>query len=178
MSQKMLAHVKARPINHILYLLLFLKVSWNSWQTNFWEKITRIKQQKVILSKLTERLLLLVHRRIPTQTFRGLANCALDQPYVSTELDPHWTMREFPFLNMILLQVHPSWCLVLPFSTVFSACDQVQWRGHFADFVLYCNCIEIFIHHCLTRFQCAHCTFSLSTHHIPIAVLSVPSRGP
>ena len=88
MSQKMLAHVKARPINHILYLLLFLKVSWNSWQTNFWEKITRIKQQKVILLKLTERLLLLVHRRIPTQTFRGPANCTLDQPYVSTKLDP------------------------------------------------------------------------------------------
>ena len=73
----MLAHLKARPINHIIYLLLFL-----------------IKQQKVILSKLTEHLLLLVHRRILTRTFRGPANCTLDQPYVSTKLDPQGWLQQ------------------------------------------------------------------------------------
>ena len=36
----------------------------------------------------------LVHRRIPTQTFRGPVHCTLDKPYVSTKLDPQGWLQQ------------------------------------------------------------------------------------
>ena len=35
---KLLAHLKAGPISHILYSLPFMKVFWKSWQINLLEK--------------------------------------------------------------------------------------------------------------------------------------------
>ena len=54
-------------------------------------ELTKIKQQKVDSVGCGASL---VHRRIPTQTFRGPVHCTLDKPYVSTKLDPQGWLQQ------------------------------------------------------------------------------------